>query len=313
MNIKYIAVLISCFTGVILTIYACFVDYKITGFFGWLAGLFIKTTAKKTVERIKTAKIVKSKKTLATRYTQLIHNLISDMSLNMTVEGFNALALIGGVLFVIMANIMIKDILLSSLISASFLVAIIAFLFSRARIENEVKISHIMDAEDLLCAKVRDGVENAIRSVMETGGYIDRSIVQHFEDFINDIDNTGYSFREAMERLNIRLGPSFNEFARKAVIFEANERKGMADIFLDIVNSNNHKRQINIEKSNMFNIITTNYIYIVFIVAGFIGFTFADSYTRQLMLNTFIGKALLAAALIGMLLGYARIQALQSK
>jgi len=34
------------------------------------------------------------------------------------------------------------------------------------------------------------------------------------------------------------VGAKFDNFAKKAVIFEYNERKGMADIFLDIVEEN---------------------------------------------------------------------------
>jgi len=52
-----------------------------------------------------------------------------------------------------------------------------------------------------------------------------------------------------MEILNRQLGPKFDNFAKKAVIFEYNERKGMADIFLDIVEENAALREINARKT----------------------------------------------------------------
>lgn len=114
------------------------------------------------------------------------------------------------------------------------------------------RLENIMDAEDVICPLAREGVLVAIKKVMESDEYISPNLRPYFQQFIDNCDNNGYSFKQAITLLNRQLGPKFDNFTKKTVVFEYNERKGMADIFLDIVDENAVLREINSKKERIF-------------------------------------------------------------
>lgn len=77
------------------------------------------------------------------------------------------------------------------------------------------RLENIMDAEDVICPLAREGVLVAIKKVMESDEYISPNLRPYFQQFIDNCDNNGYSFKQAITLLNRQLGPKFDNFTKK--------------------------------------------------------------------------------------------------
>jgi len=267
---------------------------------------------KKYLERIKRSKIVKTNDNIISKYNRLVENIIFDYNLPLTLEGFNSFISILFAILVLIVVLFLKDITLSALVSISLLVGAITYFTMRSRNLKAAKIESIMDAEDLICPLARDGVLVAIKKVLESDEYINADIRPFFVQFVENCENYGYSFRRAMEILNRQLGPKFDNFAKKAVIFEYNERKGMADIFLDIVEENAALREINARKNRIFKKMNMNFIMKTALIVIFVAYSMTVPELRIFMLESTAGRFILTMTIVAICLSFARCQALQA-
>ncbi len=266
---------------------------------------------KKTVERIKKSKIEKKKVGLLSRYNRIAESLIDDYNLPLTLEGFNTVLSFILVVIVLFVFLYLKNVTLSFLVSISVIVAGFTYFLMQARLGESAKIEAIMDVEDLLCPLARDGVLVAIKKVLESKEQINPMIRPYFIQFVDNCENHGYSFKRAMEVLSRQLGPKFDSFAEKALVFEYNERKGMADIFLDIVDENAAIREINVRKNRIFREMNRDFIIKTVLIALFVLYSMTSSDLRHFMLFTDMGRAVNAFMIITVCLTFARCQALQ--
>lgn len=266
---------------------------------------------RKTVERIKKSKLEKTKTTMISRYNDLAESLIRDYNLPLTLDGFNTLVSIVFALLIIIAVLFLKNLTMSVLVSISLIVTAFTYFIMQSRLAESSKIESIMDAEDLICPLARDGVMVAVKKVLESREYLSPGIRHYFIQFVDNCENHGYSFKRAMDVLNRQLGPKFDNFAEKAIVFEYNERKGMADIFLDIVDENAAIREINARKNRMFREMNREFIIKTALVGLFILYSLTGSDMRSFLTSTDIGRAVIGAAIITICLSFARCQALQ--
>jgi hypothetical protein len=168
-----------------------------------------------------------------------------------------------------------------------------------------------MDAEDVICPLAREGVLVAIKKVMESEEYISPNLRPYFQQFIDNCDNNGYSFKQAITLLNRQLGPKFDNFTKKAVVFEYNERKGMADIFLDIVDENAVLREINSKKERIFRKMNRDFMFKTGIIVLFFLYALTVKDFRQFMLVSNVGKLINTVLISVICLSFARSQVLQ--
>lgn len=116
----------------------------------------------------------------------------------------------------------------------------------------EKREAEIMDAVDLLVSDIKSGVYNAIVRYKDS---FHPDVRPYFLEFIDDIQNKGYGFKQAMLLLNDRLGMTFTEFAHKAILYEEKADKTMDDIFSSIIEVNRQRRSLryinNIEFANL--------------------------------------------------------------
>jgi hypothetical protein len=173
------------------------------------------------------------------------------------------------------------------------------------------RLDNIMDAEDIICPLARDGVLIAIKKVMESEEYINPKIRPFFQQFIDNCENNGYSFRQAITLLNRQLGSKFNNFTKKAIVFEYNERNGMADIFLDIVDENAVLREINSRKERIFRKMNRDFLLKTAIIILFFIYALSVNEFRHFMLLNNLGKLINTVLISVICLGFARCQALQ--
>lgn len=279
-------------------------------FIGMVDGLASRNT-KAYVKRVRRSKIVKQKESLLTRYNSMVENLIFDFNLPLTLEGFNSFICILFALMVLIVVLFMKNITLSAFVSISILVGCITFFTMQSRQTKSAKIEYIMDAEDILCPLAREGVLVAVKKVLESEEYLHKSIRPYFVQFVENYENHGYSFRRAMEVLNKQLGPKFDGFAKKAVIFEYNERKGMADVFLDIVDENAALREINARKNRIFKKMNFDFLIKTSLIVIFIMYSMTMETLREFLLGNDIGRFINTLAVVSICLGFARCQALQ--
>lgn len=266
---------------------------------------------KRYIERIKKEKIVLEKETLFAKYNRLVEGLIGDFNLPLTLESFTSLVCIGFAILVLIIIMFIQNISLSVVVAVALLIGVLTFFVMQSKSVRMERIEHIMDAEDLICPFAKEGVLIAIKRVMATDEYIHPSIRMYFEQFIDNCEQNGYSFKQAMILLNKQLGNKFDNFAKKAIIFEYNERKGMADVFLDIVDENAVLREINNRKEQIFRKMNRSFLIKTFIIVLFFLYALTVEQFKVAMIDSDVGKMINTAIISVICISFARCQALQ--
>ena len=270
-----------------------------------------KYNSRRYVNRIRRERIVRPKENLAAKYNRLVEGLILDLNLPFTLESFTSILAISFAVVVLVIVFYIRNVTLSVLIAVSLFIGLMTWFVMKSKAVKAERIENIMDAEDLICPLARDGVLVAIKKVVAAEEAISPNIRPYFQQFIDNVENNGYSFRQAMELLNRQLGPKFDNFARKAVIFEYNERKGMADIFLDIVDENAVLREINSRKDRIFRKMNRDFFLKTIIIILFYLYALSVDGFREFMMQTNLGKMINTAMISIICVSFARTQALQ--
>jgi Flp pilus assembly protein TadB len=148
----------------------------------------------------------------------------------------------------------------------------------------EKREAEIMDAVDLLVSYIKSGVYNAIIRYKDS---FHPDIKPYFLEFIDDVQNKGYGFKQAMLLLNDRLGMTFTEFAHKAILYEEKADKTMDDIFSSIIEVNRQRRSLryinNIEFANL----RTQFLVSFAAIIGYaIMSMFIDSWIRSFLFSS---------------------------
>ena len=178
-------------------------------------------------------------------------------------------------------------------------------------LKYEKKELELMDTEDLIAMDVKGGVYNAIVRYRHS---FHPNIQPHFEEFIDNIRGTGYSFENAMRILNERLGSSFTDFAQKAVLYERKADDDMDDIFSAVVEMNRNKRNLRYENNIKFDKLRFEFIISMVIIAGYGLFSvLTDPFIANFFGNTIFGKLLILADIVAITLVLSYIASIKAK
>lgn len=270
-----------------------------------------KYNTKRYVERVKRERIVRQKENIFAKYNRLVEGLIMDFNMPFTLESFTSLLCICFAITVLVVVFFMQNITLSVVITIAIFIGFLTYFVMQSKSIKAERLENIMDAEDIICPLARDGVLVAIKKVMESDEYISPNIRPYFQQFIDNCENNGYSFKQAILLLNRQLGPKFDNFTKKAVVFEYNERKGMADIFLDIVDENAVLREINNRKERIFRKMNRDFLMKTAIIVLFFFYALSVDEFRHFMLHNDIGKLINTVLISVICLSFARCQALQ--
>ena len=270
-----------------------------------------KRNAHRYLERRKKEAITKGKENLISKYNTMVESAIIDFNWPLTLESFTTALGVSFVFLVFAVLLFMKSFTLSVAISISVFIVIITAFIMQSKSLKAAKLESIMDAEDIICPLAHEGVFVAIKKSLESDEYIDNSIRQYFVQFVNNCENNGYSFRQAMEILNKQLGPKFDNFAKKAITFEYNERKGMADIFMDVVDDNAILREINRKKDKTFRKMNRDFMLKTLIIVLFFLYALTVPEFKDFMIGTTAGKIINTILLSVVCMSFARCQALQ--
>ncbi|WP_223068038.1 hypothetical protein [Paenibacillus caui] len=270
-----------------------------------------KYNTKRYIERVKKERIVKRKENVYAKYNRLVEGLILDFNLPLTLESFTSLLCIAFAVMVLIIVIFMESVTLSVVITIAVFVGLLTYFVMQSKALKAEKLESIMDAEDIICPLAREGVLVAIKKVLESDEYIKPGIRPYFQQFIDNCENNGYSFKQAITLLNRQLGPKFDNFTKKAIVFEYNERKGMADIFLDIVDENAVLREINAKKDRIFRKMNRDFLLKTAIIVLFFLYALSVADFREFMLFNTYGKVINTVLISIICLSFARTQALQ--
>lgn len=268
---------------------------------------------KRYIERMKREKIVLEKETLVAKYNRLVDRIIQDFNLPLTLESFTSILCILFMVVVLVILLFMKSISLAVIMAIALFIALLTFFVMRSKSIRMERLENIMDAEDLICPLARDGVLVAIKKVMESEEYIAPCIRGYFQQFIDNCEQNGYSFKQAILLLNKQLGSKFDNFTNKAIIFEYNERKGMADVFLDIVDENAVLREMNVKKERIFRKMNRDFLIKTFLILLFFLYALTIEGFKTFMIDTEIGKSLNTILISVICISFARCQAIQGE
>lgn len=266
---------------------------------------------KRYVDRIKRERIVIQKENIYAKYNRLVEGLILDFNMPFTLESFTSLLCILFAVVTLVVIVLLNNVTLSVVITVSIFIGMLTFFVMQSRSIKAERLENIMDAEDIICPLAREGVLVAIKKVMESDEYISPNIRPYFQQFIDNCESNGYSFKQAILLLNRQLGPKFDNFTKKAIVFEYNERKGMADIFLDIVDENAVLRELNSKKDRIFRKMNRDFLIKTAIIVLFFLYALSVEGFREFMLGTNAGKVINTSLVSIICLSFARTQMLQ--
>jgi hypothetical protein len=270
-----------------------------------------KRNAQRYIARRKKEAIHKNKENLISKYNTAVETAIMDFKWPLTLESFTSALCVVFVLVVFTVMLIMKSFPLSVAITVSVFIVIFTALIMQSKSLKAERLESIMDVEDVICPLAHEGVFVAIKKTLESDVYINASIRPYFVQFINNCENNGYSFRQAMEILNKQLGPKFDNFAKKAKVFEYNERKGMADIFLDVVDDNGILREINRKKDKAFRKMNRDFMLKTLLIILFFLYALTIPEFKNFMIGSTAGKIINTILMSIVCLSFARCQALQ--
>lgn len=171
---------------------------------------------------------------------------------------------------------------------AVFYLLMTAFRFM-ALMRYETKESILMETMDLIAMDSAEGVKNAITRYC---GSFHPSVRPYFEQFLDDINYQGYSFKEAMHKLNKNLGVGFNEFARACIQYEYQADDTLIDVFSPIVDSNREKRNQRAISNKRFAELRSIFLASCAVVFGYGGILMlVDLQAREILIGNGIGRA----------------------
>lgn len=254
---------------------------------------------------------MKETNTKLTRYTQLnkkgtiykVYAFFEDIIINHDLRKDNV-TVAGLLIFIVSISLsggMVLGYVMSSMvlvgpITMAFAYLIITVFRLTALIKYEQREAEIMDAEDLMVSDIAGGVYNAIVRYQDS---FHVNIRHHFINFIDDVQNKGYSFKQAMQNLEQGLGGKFSDFAQKAILYEDKADETMDDIFSSIIETNRQRRTLRYANNQKFAELRTQFIFSLTLILGYAIFTtLVDPFIVTFLTKNLFGKLMLIGDIV---------------
>lgn len=137
------------------------------------------------------------------------------------------------------------------------LLAVICILYTRANIAHDARIEAVIEAENIICNNIANGVVPAVKSSIDV---MPSQVKGNFKDFIDNVESKNYHIRTALMELNSQLGSIADDFIKKCIVFETEEEHGIAGMFTDVVEINNIRMEMRTEMKRRFEQVTNEFI-----------------------------------------------------
>lgn len=197
---------------------------------GGLAGASVKYANKTKLEfeRMTLDKKHKSKKY---KFYCMMNEVLSAFGLRergVTVEGTVAFFIVGSMLLAFVIAAITSKVFLFFLLSPVILVVIIAGIFLMSRIKVQRRKQMLLDAMDVLCAVMSDGI---LKAVKENVGQFPEEIRFYFDTFVKNVELLNISVPKAVNMLNESIGSLYDDFCDSVITYERDRAKGMEELF----------------------------------------------------------------------------------
>ena len=177
------------------------------------------------------------KKSWRFKYQSMINEILLDMGwkqMGIGIDAITVFALAIAVILSALGFLAMRSIIMTIMLFFSTYVVIIVALFTISRGRHRNRKALIIQAEDMLCASMHNGLIEAVKTNISQ---FDPEIRDEFQAFLDDI-NCNMPIVEAIDRLNDRIGSKFDNFCEKAKDFSTNYQPGSEDNFLFNISSN---------------------------------------------------------------------------
>lgn len=134
---------------------------------------------------------------------------------------------------------------------------VMSILYTRANIAHDGRIEDVIEAENIICNNIKDGVVVAVRNSVDM---MPISVRGYFKDFLDNIEHKNYHIKAALMDLNNHLGSISDDFIKKCIIFETEEEHGIVGMFNDVVEINNIKMEERTDMKRRFEEVVTEFV-----------------------------------------------------
>ena len=180
------------------------------------------------------------------------------------------------------------------------LAGVVCTFYTKANIVHDLRIEAVIEAENIICNSISNGVVVAIRDSMDS---IPKDVRQEFREFLDNIEHENYFIKTALLDLNNKLGSVADDFISKCIMFELEEEHGIVGMFSDVVEMNNIKTESRNQMKREFEKVTTQFVIGATMILVFLfGVIAIFPVVRNFYFNTTIGQLILvldAAIIIG--------------
>ena len=209
-------------------------------------------------------------------------------------------------LFIVSVIVLLGTLIFCQLLFGSFVMVLIMFpiilcgticvLYTKANVAHDRRIEAIIEAENIICNNIANGVLVAVKSSINV---IPSEVRGEFRDFIDNVESKNFHIRTALMELNNNLGSVADDFIKKCIVFEMEEEHGIVGMFKDVVEINTIKSEMRIEMKRRFEEVKTEFILgaaMIFVFLGGVLAIFED--VRAFYFNTLIGQIIISLDLL---------------
>lgn len=191
------------------------------------------------------------------------------------------------------------------------LCGVICVLYTKANLAHDRRIEAIIEAENIICNSINNGVLVAVK---ESINAIPQEVRGEFKDFIDNIESKNFHIRTALLDLNNNLGSVADDFIKKCIMFELDEEHGVVGVFKDVVEVNNIKMEMRIEMKRRFEEVKESFIIGAAMIFAFLfGVIAIFEDVRAFYFNTLIGQIILALDLLLLIIEFVYITYLRAQ
>ena len=210
-----------------------------------------------------------------------------------------------------MCEILFRSLLMAFVLFPIVLAGVICILYTRANVAHDRRIEAIIEAENIICNNIANGVLVAAKQSINV---LPTEVRGEFRDFIDNIESKNYHVRTALLELNANLGSVADDFIKKCIVFETEEETGIVGMFRDVVEVNNIKTEMRVEMRRRFEEVKQNFLLgasMILIFLGGVIAIFED--VRAFYFNTLIGQLILALDILILISEFVYITYLRAK
>jgi hypothetical protein len=206
-----------------------------------LTGSAVKSTTQfreQTAVTFRRMSLDEKRKSMKYRYYCFINEVLAAFGLKqrgINVEGFT-MSLIAIVIAIsIVIALVTSSVAYALLLPIILLPTFIALIFLGSRMRVRKRKIELLDAMDILCAVMTDGI---LKAVKENYAQFPIDIQEYFKKFVSNIELLNMSVPQAVQELNEDIGSLYDEFCDSVITYEANRARGMETLFNFYISEN---------------------------------------------------------------------------